>query len=256
MPIKLQARQTNGGRVSGDQEDGYHLSLPKLSAGTYGLAQLDNYAHLHRREFPHRPPLRLRLKARVSQKDLPGTWGFGLWNDPFSFGFGGGGMARVLPVLPNAAWFFYGSAENHLSLRDDQPGSGFHAKTFRSTRLHSVLPVLAAPSVPLLLWPVAARFFRQAARLFVKEETESLAVPVDRWHIYELLWRENQVTFTVDDRAVLSSGVSPQGRLGLVIWIDNQYFRFDPSGKLGFGFLETQEEGWLQVQDLSVTMQS
>lgn len=253
MGDDLHTRLAHGGRVKGSQEEGFQFSMPAVPAGQYALAQVDDYLHLPRRKFPHQPPFRLGLEARVSSLGLPGTWGFGLWNDPFSFGIGGGGMARVLPVLPNAAWFFYGSSENCLTLRDDQPGSGFHAKTYRSGRLPWLLSILAVPTLPLLLWPAAARLIRKLARYAVKEASIPLNVPVDTWHTYSLLWMEDRSVFCVDNEKVLETALSPRGRLGLVIWIDNQYFRFDPEGKIGFGFQEVAEDQWLQVRNISLS---
>jgi hypothetical protein len=252
MSVDLAKRLANGGRVLGSQEDGLRLFLPELPSGKYGLAQVDNYANLSRRKFPYQAPLKLRLEARISDLDLPGTWGFGFWNDPFSFGFGGGGMARLLPVLPNVAWFFYGSQENHLSLRDDQPGCGFHAKTFKSPRFPSISSLLAIPLTPLLFWPATARVIRRLAKLVVKETSTALPVSVNDWHVYELTWFPDHMVFLIDQQTVFQTAISPQGRLGLVIWIDNQYFRFDPNGNFGFGFIEVSKEQWLQLRDLSV----
>lgn len=249
----LEQRLANGGRVESSAGERFKLVLPEIPAGRYGLAQVDNYSNLPRRKFPHRPPLKMTLEARVSAPDLPGTWGFGLWNDPFSIGFGGGGMARALPVLPNAAWFFYGSQENHLSLRDDQPGAGFQAKTFRSPRLPAVLSILAAPGVPFLMWPAAARLMRKWARLFVTESVHPLSLNVQEWHSYELEWTQDQAVFTVDQHEVLRTPHTPQGRLGLVIWIDNQYFRLDPRGEIKFGYLAVCDLAWLEVRGLRVT---
>ncbi len=253
MTIKLERRLVSGGRVTNFIENDYRLSLPVLPAGKYGLSQVDDYTHLPRWRFPHQPPLRMRLEARVSAPGLPGTWGFGLWNDPFSFGFGGGGMARVLPVLPNAAWFFYGSQHNHLTLDDDQPGAGFQAKVFRSPRLPSIFSLLVLPGLPVLFWPRAARFLRKMASGLTKESVMVLPEVAKTWQAYELLWQKNQVVFSFNQEVVMNTDISPQERLGLVIWIDNQYFRFDPDGKLGFGFLGVSTAQWLEIRGLSVT---
>lgn len=253
MLNKMEVRRVNGGQVIHSAENGKRFVLPILPSGKYGLSQLDDYAHLPRRAFVHQPPLRLRLEARVSADQIPGTWGFGLWNDPFSFGFGGGGMARLLPVLPNAAWFFYGSQQNHLTLTNDQPGSGFHAKVFRSPRLPSILSVLGLPGLPLLLWRVTARFLRKSASCLVKESTKDFSIEVDAWHAYEMLWKKNQVVFRINQEVVMETDLSPKPPLGLVIWIDNQYFKFLPDGKIGFGFLGVAEQQWLDIRAFSVT---
>jgi len=60
----------------------------------------------------HAPPCTFSLHARLSGTDLPGTWGFGLWNDPFGLSLGFGGQAARLPALPQAAWFMHASPPN------------------------------------------------------------------------------------------------------------------------------------------------
>ena len=248
----LEKREVNGGSVNAMPENGFHLRIPAVEGGVYGLAQLDDYMHLPRRKFPHQPPFRLLIEARVSGQNLPGTWGFGLWNDPFALGFGAGGMSRLLPVAPNAAWFFYGSDDNQLSLRNSLPGSGFHVKTYRSPLLPSFLSLAAVPGLPLLLWPAAARLLRKLSRVLVKEDAKLLDVKVKDWHAYQLDWQKDLVSFAVDGKEVFHTDLSPLGRLGLVIWIDNQYFRFDREGRIGFGFLPTTTSQELFVRNVGI----
>ncbi len=252
MVTDLRNREVNGGEVKGTLEDGYELCNPAMDEKKYCLAQVDNYMHLSRRNFPHHPPFTLQLEARVSNANAVGTWGFGLWNDPFSLGFGAGGMSRLMPVPPNAAWFFYASTENHLALRDDQPGNGFHVKVFRSPLWPSILSLLGTPGLPLLLLPPASRLIRRLSRAVVKEESQQLQVPNNVWHVYRLSWRDDTVSFDMDGKLVYETSLTPQGRMGLVIWIDNQYFRFDPQGKLGFGYLKIPQDQSLFVRNLKV----
>src|SRR5687768_4256636 len=92
---KLNPRSTPGAKIEeisdGDHRHAYRLSIPAGSADKYRLAQLDDYTKLARSRFPLRPPpsaslrtsLSLNLSARASGNSIPGTWGFGLWNDPF-----------------------------------------------------------------------------------------------------------------------------------------------------------------------------
>ena len=252
MTINLQKRETAGGQVVGG-DGNYRFELPPTPSGKYALAQVDDYMHLRRGQFPHQPPVILQLEARVSAPDLKGTWGFGYWNDPFSAGFGAGGMRRVLPVLPNAAWFFYGSAPNHLSLREDSPGAGFHAKVFRSPLLAAFLSLLALPIAPFLLWPATAWVLRCFARILVKEDAAALSVDVTELHHYQLCIRKQFVEFFVDHQSVFHTHLCPLGRLGVVIWIDNQYFKLTPEGELGLGFLSTSTSQVLDVQNLILT---
>jgi hypothetical protein len=78
-------------------------------------------------------------------------------------------------------------------------------------------------------------------------------VATTEWHRYSLEWREDRVTFTVDDVQVLESRVSPNPPLGLVIWIDNQYAAFTPEGKIGFGVLENPEPAWLEIKGIDIS---
>ena len=252
MIEQLEKREVNGGSISGDEEKGYRLEIPTVAPGNYCLAQLDDYMHLSRRSFPHQAPIQMQLQAKVSGENVAGTWGFGLWNDPFSLGFGAGGMSRLLPVLPKAAWYFYASPENHLALKEGLPASGLHAKTFHSPLLPSLLSLLAVPGIPLILWPAAARLIRKFAGMIVREAAQPLNIDVREWHTYSLAWEASQVTFMVDEERVFVTPLSPQGNLGLVLWIDNQYFRFDPQGKLSFGFLPVDSVQTLWIRGLSV----
>lgn len=253
MADSLEKREINTGQVISLMADGYQLLINPVHQERYCLAQLDDYMHLPRHRFPHQPPVILQLEARTSSKDaLRGTWGFGFWNDPYSLGFGAGGMSRLMPILPNAAWFFYGSEENHLTLRDDQPGAGFHVQCFRGSRLPSILSLLAVPALPFLLWRATARQLRRLARVIVKEDLKSLDISTGSWHVYSLEWQKEKVIFKVDGGLVYQTQISPQGRLGLVIWIDNQYFRFDPQGNIGFGFLKTPTQQSLLIRHINL----
>src|SRR5215208_1760578 len=125
---KLIQRSTPGARVEqisqNTHDQAYRLSIPAGKADRYRLAQLDDYAQTPRDKFPLRYPLSLGLSARASSNSIPGTWGFGLWNDPFGLSLGLGGNPLRLPTLPNAVWFFGASKESYLSFGDP---AGFDA---------------------------------------------------------------------------------------------------------------------------------
>ena len=248
MKPPLQPLTAGGGRVEEVPPRLLRLSIPPGPAGEYRLAQVDDYHHLPRARFPWTPPLCLALDARVSHPEVPGTWGFGLWNDPFfAVGLGFGGTARLLPALPNAAWFFHASPPNHLTLRDDLPAQGLLAAVFSSPRLPSPLLALGMPFLPLLLCRPAARALRRLARRVVRENGVSLDLDPTQWHAYVLEWRAEGVRFAVDGRVVLDTNISPRGPLGLVLWVDNQYAAFRPEGRLAFGTLACDRPAWLEV---------
>jgi hypothetical protein len=232
--------------AEGNGDTVHRLFIPSGPANKYRLAQLDDYAKTPRGRFPLRPPLLLRLSARTSSTSISGTWGFGLWNDPFGLSLGFGGNPFRLPALPNAVWFFGASEENYLSFRDDKPAQGFLAQTFRSPRFHPLL-ILAG-----LVLPFSRKVTRRLMGKVIAEDAARLNVDAAQWHRYELDWREDRLTFEVDDARVFESPVSPRAPLGLVIWIDNQYAAFTPEGKIGFGVLKNPEPAWLEIKDVEI----
>jgi hypothetical protein len=214
---------------------------------------LDDYRPLPRSAFPWRPPLRLSLRARAHSAEPLGTLGFGFWNDPFSLSLGQGGAARRIPAAPQAAWFFYGSPPNDMALAEGVPGHGWKASVLRSTRLPSLLllPGAAAAAalgqLPLIRGPVM-----RLARRFVRAREKIIEADLHHWHDYRLEWHAERVQFWVDGVLELSSDVAPRPPLGLVIWIDNQYAVASPEGGFRFGTLKTDEEQWLEVEDLVI----
>ena len=275
---QITPRHTPHARVEkiSDAPAHYRLSIPSGSSDSYRLAQLDDYALIPRGRFPLRFPLSLNLSARTSRDSIAGTWGFGLWNDPFGLSLGFGGSPLRLPALPNAVWFFGASKENYLSFKnttgrgDPAPTSaanGFIAQTFRSPKFHPWL-ILAGLALPfsrkltrsllgkvieddgVQLWNQGAcsrSSHQQADGL----QSQSLSVDPTQWHRYRLDWSLKRVAFEVDDVPVFESVLSPHPPLGLVIWIDNQYAAFTPEGKIAMGVLEGKEE-WLEIKDLEI----
>jgi len=199
---------------------GWRLELPAGPGGSYRLAQLDDYTRRTRRHFPHRPPFTLELVARVSAETLPGTWGFGLWNDPFGLTFSPAGSMLRLPALPQAAWFFHASPPNWLSLQPGLPGEGF---------LHSLATGLVA------------------------QEGVELSVDPTQEHGYCLEWRSQGVLFSVDEQTVLETPLQPGAPLGLVTWIDNQFLAWRVDTWPNWGTLENPP-AWLEITSLSLQL--
>lgn len=239
----------SGGRVVQKDASAWRLELPPGDGQHYRLAQLDDYARLGRGAFLHRAPLTFSLRARASTESIPGTWGFGLWNDPAGMGFLAGGGLR-LPALPNAAWFFFASPPNHLSLRDDLPATGSMTATFRSPEWHPLLLMLGSPALPLLLFAPLGRLLRRLARRIVRQDAAALEVQPTQWHAYRLDWKFDRVDFYVDGRLVHQTGVVPAGPLGLVIWVDNQYAAWAMDGRPRYGRLSDTQPAWIEVEEL------
>ena len=84
----------------------WHLKVPAGPGESYRLAQLDDDDNLRRQHFLWSPPLHLNFRARTSSSEIPGTWGFGLWNDPFSLSLGIGGgtdASRLYQMRPGSS---------------------------------------------------------------------------------------------------------------------------------------------------------
>ena len=233
-------------------EPGYwRLSIPVGTEGQYRLAQLDDYKGIKRKNFPWEPPFTITLQARASAPDLPGTWGFGLWNDPFSLSLGFGGGVRRFPALPNTAWFFFASPPNYLSFRDDLPAVGALAAVFHSPNIPTLVLGLGALGFPLIALRPIARLFRRLARRVIKQDSVIQHHDPTERHEYAMDWQKEQVRFFLDGEMILETPIVPQSPLGLVIWIDNQYAALPPDGKLGWGSLEN-EESWIEVKGIKI----
>lgn len=233
--------QTKGqGKVISLATNHWRLVLTASDEGAYHLAQVDDYASLQRKDFPNRPPFFMVVRARASHAEIPGTWGFGLWNDPFGFSLGFGGDLLRLPALPQAAWFFHASPENYLSFRDDQPANGFLAQVFRS----DLCPGVIGAGV---LYPFSPRRARQQLSRYIWDAAQHIPCDVTQWHTYALAWLENGVHFFVDGERIFTAPFAPRAPLGVVIWIDNQFAAFPPGGKLRSGLLPVKENYWLEV---------
>ena len=254
FPTNLKPSVTSGARICniGDRENTWRLEIPSGPPNRYRLAQLDDYRSLPRSGFPWSPPLRLSLYARSSSKFISGTWGFGLWNDPFSMGMLSRASGMRLPVFPNAAWFFFASPSSHLALRDDIPAQGWLASTYRSPHWSRVLTPLWAAVLPVLLLPPGVRLIRHMISRTLKQDAIALSFDPTEWRSYELIWMAEYVEFWVNGDLALRTSVVPVGPLGCVIWVDNQYAAVHPSGRLHYGFLSNPEPAWIEFSQLSI----
>ena len=252
MPVNLMEHVQEGGRVQRDGESAWHLEIPEGNAGRYRLAQLDDYTGLVRSAFPWIAPLKLRLTARASSRAIPGTWGFGLWNDPFGTVFLRGSNL-VFPAFPNAAWFFFASPNNYLSLCDDLPANGQLVATFQSPSKMPVGFLLKSPLYSLAFYRPIARKLRRWLRQYIRQDAGSMDFDPTYWHEYQIEWRLDRVVFMLQGQVLLETEIAPRGPLGLVIWVDNQYAGWFPDGRIGFGTLPNRNVSWLQIKQLDLT---
>jgi len=250
MEINLHPRFSRHSSVV-KSSNGWRLEIPSGESGTYRLAQLDDYARLPRTHFCHAPSVTINLTARASSANLPGTWGFGFWNDPLSFSFGFGSSAGRLPVLPNTAWFFHASSQNWLSIHDGLPGNGFFAGTFLSPRNPTWLLALMAPAIPLMAFRPISLMIRKWAGKLIHQDSTAIQLNVTERHRYSIQWLRETCLFKIDGETILRTSASPMPPLGLVLWIDNQFAAWSQDGKVRFGTLDNPD-AWVEIEDLEV----
>ena len=249
---RLRPHLLGGGQLAMDANQGLRLSIPPAASG-YADAQVDDYRGLGRAQFPWRPPVSMKLRARASHPNPPGTLGFGFWNDPFGVSLSGAGSLRRFPAAPQAVWFFHGSPPNDFSFVPGGIGSGWKAATVRSVRypaavlLPGVAAAFALGNLPFLRRWIVPLVRRRAAATEVQ-----LSTPLNGWHEYALTWNADGAEFRVDGEIAASSSVVPHAPLGFVAWIDNQYAVLSAAKGIRFGLLPTNEEYWLELNDLVV----
>ena len=254
MKVPLEPRTTPQA-LADKTANRWRLQIPGGPAGHYRLAQLDDYGTLNRSNFAYKDRASLRLKCRVSSNSQAGTWGFGFWNDPFAFSLGLQGGTQRLPALPNACWFFNASPENHLAFRDHLPGHGFLAQSFRSPKIPAVFYPAALLAAPLLLSKYLSRILRRLSGSIIQQDGRALEVDATQWHTYHLVWNSGSVVFSMDNQVVYETVIAPRGPLGTVIWMDNQFAAWMPSGKMGMGTLSENQPGWLELEDINVQVE-
>ena len=231
------------------------LELPSAKRGRYSNAQIDDYGSPLSPHFLWRPPLRMEVRARASlpadpaysppspaasvteghkheteQRYLLGTAGFGFWNTLLTLGGG-------RPRLPEAVWFFAASRPSNMVLVPDSPGWGWKAQVVHANRwgaLGAGLPTLATIGWARLTGRGEATAGAWLQRFSGASEAH-LEATLNDWHDYSLDWQGDSARFFVDGLTVLEVSRPPQGPLGFVAWIDNQYAIVTPRGSLRFG---------------------
>jgi hypothetical protein len=242
---------------------GARLLAGPCDAQSYSNAQLDDYRTRRARDFPWRPPLRLRLRARASHAAWPamlsptqaassssflkGTAGFGFWN-------GAPTIAGGAPRVPESIWFFAASPPSNMALTPGVPGYGWKAQVVHTQRLGALISV--PPMAISAAWANLSGDERLAARWLnhlagARETLLAPTIDLREWHSYELVWTSDAARFLVDEVEVLRAAQPPRGPLGFVAWTDNQYAVATPRGRLRFGVLATDEQ-WLELANVNI----
>jgi hypothetical protein len=242
-------RHLKGGATLEQTGNELRFVTQNATSRDYTDAQIDDYQGRPRRAFPWHPPLTLTVEARFSHPcdGLRGTAGFGFWNDPFMM------TGRRLPALPRAIWFFYASSPSNMKLDLRAPGFGWKAATLDALRTR-VIPLL--PMAPLAIALMNIRLLYRAvwplAQRLIGVSEAPLALEMTDWHTYTIDWGVRRARFLVDGQAVLDCNTPPQGPLGFVMWLDNQYAIVTPWGRFGYGLLDVPGRQWLEMRTLVI----
>ena len=252
-PFGLKPFLTGGAEISIRKNKVFRLLLPS-SSSLYCDSQLDDYQLLARNAFKWTPPVRCVIQARTSHAEPSGTLGFGFWNDPFTMSLGQGGASRRLPAPPQTLWFFYGSSKNDLPLDARLPGFGWKAASLRSPEVPSlILAPIAATAIGLSYIRLLRSWIIKSALRQVIAAEAILDVSMLDWHTYSIEWSKQAAIFTVDDVVVLNTQDPPDGPLGFVLWIDNQFAVASPLKGFHFGTTLTKHNEWLEVKILELS---
>ncbi len=249
----LHISETPNTRVVSIGEAAWRMEIQAGTRKSYRVAQIDDHGKGKSHSPGITPPIRMSLQARVSSENIPGTWGFGLWNDPFSLLLGHGLLPKRLPALPNAAWFFHASPHSYLSFRDDLPGNGFLAATFRSKPVPVGLLAMASPVLAFSVIPFASQVARHLLRRIILQDAARVQTRVTEWHSYVMEWEPDHVRFSLDGTSLHQTDIIPHAPLSLVIWVDNQYASLPPRGRLKYGTLPNPVPVWMEIKDLRIT---
>ncbi len=245
---QLHTSEIGSGKVE-PVDTGQRVRLTIEPGRAYADAQLDNYKGMPRSRLPSRAPAGFSLRARASHDRPSGTLGFGFWNDPFTLS--GGVLAA-----PSAAWFFYASPPADMALAENVPGHGWKAATLNAGRWPAwLLAPAAAGAIALTRVPGLGGPVMRLARRYARAHERLLeAVALSDWHHYRLQWTPYEAAFWVDGVECLRAPAPPEGPLGFVLWIDNQYAIASRDGRFGFGLCPPTETQWLEVEDLDLQL--
>ena len=127
------------------------------------------------------------------------------------------------------------------------------AATFQSPAKLPPGLIMRTLLLPLVLVRPISRWLRRSMSQYVHQDTLGLDLDPTEWHTYEIDWHKEVVVFQLDGQVLMETNVGPNGPLGLVIWVDNQYARWDPNGGLGYGTLQNPDTSWIELEDLRIT---
>ena len=114
------------------------------------------------------------------------------------------------------------------------------------------LAIVGLLGLPLLWWKPSARWIRAVIAKIIREDAAHLQPDVTQWHEYRLMWSQQHIEYAIDGKTVFETATSPQGPLGLIIWVDNQFAAFPPNGNIRVGTEPNPTPAWMEITDLQI----
>ena len=72
------------------------------------------------------------------------------------------------------------------------------------------------------------------------------------WQAYRLSWQSESFSFYVNNELLLTTPFAPQGPLGFVCWLDNQFLVATSTGRFRWGTLPSSVEQCLAIRGLGL----
>lgn len=225
------------------------LTVNGTDADMYSNAQISDY-DAHNPQFTFKPPLRLTVTGSTSEPAarLVGTAGFGFWNHPFS-----PGQRRLR--LPRAVWFFFSSQHSDMPLALNGSPNGWKAATFDAANWQflALLPFALPGFLLMRIPPLYRSLWSVGQRALGVSETVLDANMLTAAHTYRLDWLpDGKASFYVDDEHIFTTDRAPDGPLGFVAWIDNQFAVVKPQGVFRFGTTPIRDSQSLVLDHITI----
>jgi hypothetical protein len=224
------------------EENGW-LFVLKSGCEGYHNAQVDDYRHLKRSDFKNTEGLSLEAEIRWSHETPLGTSGIGFWNDPFMM------TGWRWPSLPVVAWFLITGKDSEMKVGEAE-GSGLKAQVIDADHLGFLwrLPIfLLAPLIGRFIWK---RSFLNTFSKGIRLSERRLEEKAGSWRHLSLNWKKSGLELSLDGKKVLSHPQPLRGPLGLVIWQDNQWLKFDPTKGIRWGTSSPVESQSMAIRNL------
>jgi hypothetical protein len=203
-------------------------------------AEIDDHRTVPRDKLEWRPPLRMRVRARMSHpsSEMMGTAGFGFWNDPFDW-------VGNVETPPNAIWFFYASPQSDIAFDPSAAGNGWKAAVLNGGRADPL--TMAIGNFMFGLPGMSKLIFRLAQTRISANERVLGGISMNEWHDYQIDWLAKEARFSLDGVQIFASSSPPRMPLGFVAWVDNNAAVMGPGREFDFRRIAVPQRQFMEL---------